>query len=118
MSFVLYPPDHEGPTPDGIKGNPYEWAASQMEKGDTCWFRRRLSRAGGVNALTPWTRGTYLSSYYYDGVIASVYEDDPDDLIRYSLFLDLGDQISATNPSEEPELSGALGPGGEASLRP
>jgi hypothetical protein len=51
-------------------------------------------------------------------VIASVYEDDPDDQIRYSLFLDLGDQISATKPSEEPELSGALGPGGEARLSP
>ena len=114
MSFILYPPDHEGPTPDGIRANPYEWAASQMEKGDTCWFRRR----NRDRSLTPWARGTYLSSYYYDGVIASVYEDDPDDLIRYSLFLDLGDEISATNPSEEPELSGALGPGGEARLRP
>jgi len=102
---ILYPPDHEGPTPDGTRSNEFEWAASQMQKGDTCWFRRRPSRAGGVAPLTPWTRGTFLSSYYYDGVIASVYEDDPDDLIRYSLFLDLGDELRKDNPCHDGSIS-------------
>jgi hypothetical protein len=110
VSFILYPPDHEGPTPNGTKGNIYEWTASQMEKGDTCWFRKKVT----LHSRTPWRRGTFLSSYYYDGVIASVYEDDPDDLIRHSLFLDLGDQISATDPSAESELAAASGPGCEA----
>lgn len=112
---TLYPPDHQGPTPNGLKANPYEWTASQMEKGDTCWFRRR---AGRGKDLTAWTKGTFLSSYWYDGVIASVYEDDPDDLIRYSLFLDLGDQISATDPSAESQLSAAGWPGSEPGFGP
>lgn len=102
--MILYPPDHEGPTPDGIKGNEFEWAASQMTKGDVCWFRRRKER-GRNPELTPWTRGTFLSSYYYDGVIASVYEDDPDDLIRYSLFLDLGDELRKDNPCHDGSIS-------------
>jgi hypothetical protein len=95
--MILYPPDHEGPTPDGYKGNQWEWNASQLKRGDTCWFRRRGK---------DWQRGTFRNSYMYDGVIAHVYEDDPDDLIEHSIFCDLGDQISAHYPStpiqEEP----------------
>jgi hypothetical protein len=64
--------------------NSYEWAAATLKRGDACFFRK-----GNL----PWRRGTYLSSYMYDGIIARVYEDDPDEFIEYSLFLDLGDRL-------------------------
>jgi hypothetical protein len=64
--------------------NPFEWAAATLQRGDSCFFQK--------NQL-PWKRGTYISSWFYDGVIAYVYEDDPDDYIRYTLFLDLGDRL-------------------------
>jgi hypothetical protein len=82
----------------GYVANEFEWAATQLNKGDQCWFRKRNGRFGTGEELGPWKWGTYLSSYFYDGMIARVAEADPDDLIEHSLFLDLGDQISATRP--------------------
>lgn len=74
--------------PEGVTDyyvcNVFEWAAATLQKGDTCYFKK--------NNL-PWKRGTYLYSWMYDGIIAKVYEDDPDDYIQYSLFLDLGDKL-------------------------
>jgi hypothetical protein len=87
VSITALPPGTTEP-PEGITEyyvcNVFEWAAATLKKGDACFFKK--------NGL-PWKRGTYMSSYMYDGIIARVYEDDPDDLIEYSLFLDLGDKL-------------------------
>jgi hypothetical protein len=61
-----------------------------MKKDDACYFRRRM---GMVGPLGPWFRGTFIYSWMYDGVIARVYEDDPDDYIPHTLFLALGEQL-------------------------
>jgi hypothetical protein len=39
-----------------------------------------------------------MDAMFYDGVIARVYEDDPDDFIKHSLFLDLGDELRSEPP--------------------
>lgn len=97
---ILYPPTHEGPTPNGYRGNEWEWNASQLKKNDVCWFRRKKYQLKIYNdEITDWTRGTFILSYDYDGIIARVYEDDPDDLITHSLFLGMGDQITGVNPN-------------------
>jgi len=89
-TFTIYPPDYDGPIEDGYRcNNESEWVASHLNKGDRCWFRKnKLS-------MRP---GTFMSAWFYDGVIAEVYEDDPDDFIRWSLFLDLGDELRAEAP--------------------
>lgn len=87
MSITALPPNTTEP-PEGVTAyyvcNVFEWAAATMVKGDVCYFRK--------NNL-PWKRGTFLYSWMYDGIIARVYEDDPDDCMKYSLFLDLGDKL-------------------------
>ena len=93
LGITALPPSSGPPPDDGgsyYVCNVYEWAAATMRKGDPCYFRRRM---GMVGPLGPWFRGTYLYSWVYDGIIARVYEDDPDDLVEYSLFLALGEQL-------------------------
>ena len=62
-----------------------------MEHGDPCWFRKRVSL--GSKELRPWQSGSFKMSWMYDGIVAVVWEDDPDDYIEHSLFLDCGDQL-------------------------
>lgn len=71
--------------------NVFEWAAATLKHGESCWFRKRLRI--GEPELGPWKRGSFKMSWMYDGIIAVVFEDDPDDYIEYSLFLDMGDQL-------------------------
>ena len=82
-TFTVGPPGGEGDGA-GYRANTFEWIAATLNKGDNCWFRK-----SGMN----WKPGTFVMTYFYDGIIARVYEHDPDDYIEYSLFLDLGDQI-------------------------
>ena len=93
--LTAYPPDFIGPFRDGYRCNESEWVGSTLNNGDRCWFRKANDRNGGHGR---WRVGTFMMSYFYDGVIARVYEDDPDDLITHSLFLDLGDELRATPP--------------------
>lgn len=84
-----------------VKVNEWEWNASIAEKGQTVWFRHRV-KTGFFHRnapLSPWKRGTYTGSMFYDGVIAYVFEDDPDDLVRHTLFLDLGDELLLEEPT-------------------
>jgi hypothetical protein len=87
VGITALPPNTTEP-PEGVTEfyicNVFEWAAAMMRKGDACYFQK--------NKL-PWKRGTFKYSWMYDGIIARVYEDDPDELIEYSLFLDLGDKL-------------------------
>jgi len=93
--LTAYPPDFIGPFRDGWRCNESEWVASTLHNGDRCWFRLRNDRSG---SLGRWRVGTFMTSYFYDGVIARVYEDDPDDYIPHSLFCDLGDELRAEAP--------------------
>jgi hypothetical protein len=93
--LTAYPPDFIGPIGEGYRCNEGEWVASTLDRNDRCWFRKANDRSG---RLGRWRVGTFLFSYFYDGVIARVYEDDPDDYIEYSLFCDLGDEIRAEAP--------------------
>lgn len=87
VSFTALPPGTTEP-PEGVTEyyvcNIFEWTAANMKRGDPCYFKK--------NNL-PWKRGTFRSSWMYDGIIADVYEDDPDEYITYSLHLDLGDKL-------------------------
>ena len=87
MSIKALPPYSDKPDDGGdyYVCNHFEWAAATLEKGESCWFTKK--------GWPTWKRGTYISSYMYDGIIASVYEDDPDDMIKHSLFLDMGDAL-------------------------
>jgi hypothetical protein len=87
VTITALPPGSEKPDDGGAYYicNHFEWAAATLKRGDACFFRKK--------DWTAWRRGTYLSSFMYDGVIAKVYEDDPDDYIPHSLFLDLGDKL-------------------------
>lgn len=78
--------------------NHYEWAAAIAEQGQRIWFRKNVQRLGGGEASGLLKAGTFVSSYLYDGIIARVYEDDPDELIEHSLFLDLGDEMYLAKP--------------------
>ena len=82
--------------------NEWEWNASIAEKGQTVWFRNRVKRGffDRHAEVSRWKKGTFRGSMFYDGVIADVSEDDPDDLIRHSLFLDLGDELVLEAPSD------------------
>ena len=98
--ITAYPPDFIGPV-IGYRCNESEWVASTLGKGERCWFRRRrgiTSRQIVEDGRGPWTVATFIMAYMYDGVIARVYEDDPDDYIEHSLFLDLGDELRAAAP--------------------
>lgn len=98
-TFTVYPPGSEKMEPKGYVANEFEWIATQLHKGDLCWFRSRRPGSWKPNTtLGPWTWGVFLMSYFYDGIIARVYEVDPDDYIEHSLFLDLGDELSVTRP--------------------
>ena len=88
--LTAYPPDFVGPLAEGYRCNESEWAALTLERKARCWFRKKEWKT--------WRVGTFTSAYFYDGVIARVYEDDPDDLITHSLFLDLGDELRAEAP--------------------
>lgn len=70
--------------------NESELIASGLDHGDRCWFRQK--------GRERWLPATFLFSWRYDGVIARVYEDDPDDYIVHSLFLDLGDELRTEAP--------------------
>jgi hypothetical protein len=98
--LTAYPPDFVGPIGEGYRCNDGEWVASTLNKGDRCWFRKQTGWFGPKNErkIGPWKIGTFMFSYFYDGVIARVYEDDPDDYIEHSLFCDLGDELRATAP--------------------
>jgi hypothetical protein len=78
--------------------NVFELLAMSLENGQTLWFRKR--KRPGDKELTDWKRGTLRGVWWYDGCIARIYEDDPDDLIEHSLFLDMGDQIATAEPPE------------------
>lgn len=86
-----------------IEVNEFEWNAAIAIKGQTVWFRHRIRRHifDVSGELSAWKRGTFRGSHFYDGVIANVSEDDPDDLIQHSLFLDYGEQILLENPSQK-----------------
>jgi hypothetical protein len=93
--FTVYPPDYDGPIEDGYRcNNESEWVASHLNKDDRCWFRKKY---GGFQ-MGDWTPATFIFAWFYDGVIAEVYEDDPDDFIKRVLFLDLGDELRAEAP--------------------
>lgn len=89
-SFTAYPPDFIGPINDGWRCNESEWVGSTLNNGDRCWFRKKDWRS--------WREGGFISAMFYDGVIARVYEADPDDFITHPLFLDLGDELRAEAP--------------------
>lgn len=79
-----------------------EWLVTQLAAGQTIWFRHRVGgsmlwEAGAP--MTPWKQGTFRHSWFYDGIVAEVYEDDPDDLIRHSLRPDFGDEIAVERPT-------------------
>lgn len=65
-----------------------EYAAATASRGQTVWFRHRLGKFPFSRGLSGWKRGTFIDSMFYDGVIASVYEDDPDDYIEYRILCD------------------------------
>lgn len=65
-----------------------EYAAATAARGQTVWFRHRLGRFPFSSGLSWWKRGTFINSMFYDGVIASVYEDDPDDYINHKILCD------------------------------
>ncbi len=90
MSLAAYPPGFVGPIIEGYRCNEAEWLASTMIVGDRCWWRKK--------GAEHWTVGTFRWSWFYDGVIAKVYEDDPDDYIEHNLFCGLGDELRATPP--------------------
>lgn len=84
-----------------VKVNEWEWNASIAEKGQTVWFRHRI-KSGFFDRnpeMSKWKRGTFDGSWFYDGVIAYAIEDDPDELIRHTLFLDLGDEMLLEEPT-------------------
>lgn len=89
-TFSVHPPDFIGPV-DGYRCNNHsEWVASTIAKHTRCWYRRKLADT--------WTPATFLNAMFYDGVIAWVYEDDPDEYVKVTLFLGMGDELRATPP--------------------
>jgi hypothetical protein len=89
VSITALPPNTTEP-PEGVTEyyvcNVFEWAAATLKPGDACYF---------IKNNLPWKRGTFRMSWFYDGIIASVFEDDPDEYILHSLFLDthMGDRL-------------------------
>jgi len=61
-------PPSSGPPPDDggdyYVCNVFEWTATNMEKGDPCWY----SKGRGA----PWEMGVFKLAWFYDGVIADV----------------------------------------------
>ena len=85
-----------------------EYAACHAKEGQACWFRYR-KRTGPFDVDAPlsgWTKGTFRFVWFYDGVVAEVYEDDPDELIKHHVhpgtaYRGERERLVFTNPREE-----------------
>jgi hypothetical protein len=93
--LVAYPPDFIGPIADEsyYRCNESEWVASNIDEGARCWYRKKYGDVWG-----DWHPATFKTAWFYDGVIAKVYEDDPDDHIEHTLMLMFGDELRASAP--------------------
>lgn len=91
MKVYVLPPSSQKPDDREsyyVCASDAEWAAAHLRKGDRCWFRNRVrAHCFDIDGpLSQWKAGTFGGSMLLcDGILAVVYEDDPDDLIAHKL---------------------------------